>query len=190
MTDLDKAYSTQLANIEKRTGKSLAELAEIVRASGVAKYDEIRAMLIRDLGMSYDDANAIARHIFEVSNSGPAENTPTTDDIVAGLYAGSKTALRPIHHKLMAEIAAFGEFEITPKKTYLALRRKKQLAMIGPATKGCVEMGLNMKGVAATERRIEMPPGGMCNYVLRLTNVDEVDETLIAWTRQAYDSAT
>ena len=31
MADPDKALATQLANIEKRTGKTLAELAEIVR---------------------------------------------------------------------------------------------------------------------------------------------------------------
>ena len=34
---MDQAMATQLANIEKRTGKSLAELTAIVKASGLAK---------------------------------------------------------------------------------------------------------------------------------------------------------
>jgi hypothetical protein len=33
MADLDKAVATQLANIEKRTGKSLAELLGWIRAA-------------------------------------------------------------------------------------------------------------------------------------------------------------
>ncbi len=36
--------------------------------------------------------------------------------------------------------------------------------MIGPATNTRVEIGLNMKGVAATARLIEMPSGGMDIY--------------------------
>ena len=34
MADLDKAFATQLANIEKRTGKSLGELAAAYEAAG------------------------------------------------------------------------------------------------------------------------------------------------------------
>ena len=39
---MDKALATQLANIEKRTGKSLDALAAIVRTSGLTKHGEIR----------------------------------------------------------------------------------------------------------------------------------------------------
>ena len=45
MADLDKAVATQLANIEKRTGKSLAELTAIVQQSRITKHGEIVAML-------------------------------------------------------------------------------------------------------------------------------------------------
>jgi hypothetical protein len=189
MADLEQAYANQLANIEKRMGKSLAELTEIVRASGIAKYGEIRAMLIRDLGMTYGDANAIARYVSQVGEAVAGESARPADDPAAGFYTGAKAVLRPIHDQLMTAISSLGEFEISPKKTYLALRRKKQFAMVGPGTKGRLEVGLNMKGIAATERLIELPPGGMCNYVVRLTTMAEVDSELIAWIKQAYDSA-
>jgi hypothetical protein len=89
----------------------------------------------------------------------------------------------------MEAVGKFGEFEIVPKKTYVSLRRKKQFAMIGPATNTRVEVGLNMKGVKPTDRLNELPAGQMCQYKVKLTNVDEVDKELIGWIRQAYDSA-
>ena len=46
-----------------------------------------------------------------------------------------------------------------------------------------------MKGVPATDRLVEIPPGGMCNYKIKLTSAAEVDAQVIAWIRQAFDGA-
>ena len=108
---------------------------------------------------------------------------------LAEIYSGPKAALRPIHDALIQEIDQVGGYEVAPKKGYVSLRRKKQFAMIGPATKTQVELGLNMKGVPATDRLIELPPGGMCNYKIRLADAGEVDAEVVAWIRLAYDSA-
>src|SRR6185436_6135683 len=105
------------------------------------------------------------------------------------IYAGPKSALRPIHDKLLAAINKFGEFEVAPKKAYVSLRRKKQFAMIGPATNTRVEVGLNMKGVKGTERLLELPAGQMCQYKVKVTDPKEVDKELVDWIRQAFDSA-
>jgi hypothetical protein len=48
---------------------------------------------------------------------------------------------------------------------------------------------MNMKGVEATERLVAQPAGGMCNYKVKVVEIGEVDAELIAWIRQAYDSA-
>ena len=89
----------------------------------------------------------------------------------------------------MTAIQDFGPFEIAPKKSYVSLRRKKQFATIGPPAKTRIEVGLNMKGVAATSRLNALPPGGMCQYKVNVTSSEEVDKELIAWIKQAYDSA-
>jgi predicted transport protein len=105
------------------------------------------------------------------------------------LYAGAKAHLRPIHEKLMAAVAKLGPFEIAPKKGYVSLRRKKQFATVGPATKTRVDVGLNMKGLQATERLTELPAGSMCQYRVSLMDAKEVDGELMAWIKQAYESA-
>jgi hypothetical protein len=46
-----------------------------------------------------------------------------------------------------------------------------------------------MKGVPTTSRLIALPPGGMCQYKVNVTEAGEVDQELIGWIRQAYDSA-
>jgi hypothetical protein len=61
--------------------------------------------------------------------------------------------------------------------------------MIGPATNTRVEVGLNMKGAPAASRLIAQPPGGMCQYKVNVTDVKEVDEELIGWIKQAYESS-
>ena len=89
----------------------------------------------------------------------------------------------------MAAIEAFGPFEIAPKKTYVSLRRQKQFAMIGPATITRVEVGLNMKDVPPTDRLVAIPPGGMCQYKVKVMTAGEVNPELIGWIRRAYDGA-
>jgi len=188
---MDNALQTQLRNIEQRTGKSLAALAAIVTGSGLQKHGEIREMLKRDLGMGHGDANALVHHVLRsdgVSAAGAAG--ATADAVLDGIYSGPKAALRPIHDRLMSAIEAFGPFEIAPKKGYVSLRGKKQFAMIGPATNTRVEVGLNMKGVAATARLVAVPPGRMCQYKVRLGGPGDVDAELIGWIRRAYTAAS
>ena len=190
MNIVDKATQTQLSNIEKRTGKTLAQLVELIRASGLGKFSEIREMLKSDLGLGYGDAQVLAG--FALKELNPETNNQDSmsiDDIVASFYTGPKASLRSIHDKVMAEINKLGEFEIAPKKTYVSLRRKRQFAMLGPATNSRVDLGLNMKDVPSTERLVKLPPGGMCQYQVRLSGEKEVDAEVIAWVKQAYESA-
>ena len=186
MSVVDKAFETQLNNIQKRTGKTLDELFGIIWKSGLTKHGEIVNMLKRELGMGHGDANTVAKFFLKPAGEG---KEVTADEVIDEIYSGAKAALRPIHEELMAAILQMGPFEIAPKKGYVSLRRKRQFAMIGPATRTRVEVGLNMKDVEGTTRLGEMPAGGMCQYKVNVTDVKEVDEELIAWIRRAYESA-
>lgn len=190
MSTLDKARETQLRNIETKTGKSFDELRALIAESGLTKHGEIRDMLKSKLGLGHGDANSLVHYALSSDGqSAAAAAGQGTDDVVSEIYAGNKAHLRPIHDKFMAAIEGFGEFEIAPKKGYVSLRRKKQFAMIGPATKDRVEVGLNLKGVPETSRLAAQAPGGMCQYKVKVTGADEVDAELIGWVKQAYESA-
>lgn len=191
---MDKAVQTQLANIEKRTGKSLEELGKIIKGSGLTRHGEIRDMLKRDLGMGHGDANTLVHVVLQSDGaSAAAAAGKSTDEVLDEIYTGPKAALRPVHDAFMARVRAFGDFEVAPKKGYVSLRRRKQFAMIGPATNTRVEVGINLKDApasAATSSRLEaQKPGGMCQYKVKVTAAAEVDDELVSWVRQAYDGA-
>jgi hypothetical protein len=188
MSSLDQARDTQLRNIETKTGKSLDELRTLLKGSGLAKHGELRSFAMDKLGLGYGDANALV-HLALASDGQSAAAGQSGDEVLAGIYADKKAPLRPVHDSLMASIGRFGEFEIAPKKGYVSLRRKKQFATIGPGSATRVDVGLNMKDVAATDRLLAEKPGGMCQYKVKLTSASEVDAELIGWIRRAYDAA-
>jgi Domain of unknown function (DUF5655)/Domain of unknown function (DUF4287) len=188
MSSLDKAVQTQIDNIQKKTGKSLDELAVLVKNSGLTKHGEIRDMLKRDLGLGHGDANALVHVVLKSDGTRTAEGK-SLDAILDEIYTGAKAGFRPIHEALMEEIAKFGTFEMLPKKGYVSLRRKKQFAMIGPKTNTRFEVGLNVKDLPADDRLLEQPKGSMCNYIVRVTDVKEVDDQLFTWIKKAYENA-
>jgi hypothetical protein len=187
---MDKAVATQLANIEKRTGKSLDALATIVKTSGLTRHGELRDMLKRDLGMGHGDANTLVHYVLKSDGVSAAEAAgKDSTAVIDEIYTGPKAALRPIHDAFMLAVEAFGPFEIAPKKGYVSLRRKKQFAMIGPGANTRVDLGLNLKDVKPPARIVAQPPGGMCQYKVKLTAASDVDAELIGWVRRAYDAA-
>jgi hypothetical protein len=190
MSTLDQARQTQLNNIQAKTGKTLAQLRRHIEQSGLTKHAEIRAMLMRDFGLGHGDANSLVHFARESDGqSAAAARGASEAGVLDEIYTGAKAPLRPIHEKVLAAIRQMGDFEIAPKKGYVSLRRKKQFAMVGPGTKGRLEIGLNLKGVPATDRLLAQPPGGMCQYKVFLTDPAEVDAALLGWLQQAYAAA-
>jgi hypothetical protein len=196
MTDPKAAQLTQLKNIQTKMGRSIQSLHEALEKTGLTKVGEKRNWLMDTYKLGYGDANAVALFVGKI----PAEligqtaqslsnETIAAVDVLDTIYTGPKAHLRPLHEAVISQVKGFGAFEEAPKKTYISLRRKKQFAMIGPATKDAIEIGLNGKVLPADLRLKIIPPGGMCQATTRISKFDEIDQDLIAWLRQAFDSA-
>lgn len=188
MSSLEQAVQTQIDNIQKKTGKSLKELSAIVHKSGLSKHGEIRDYLKKELGLGHGDANALVHAVLKSDGTRTAAGK-SSDAVLNEIYSGAKAGFRPIHEKLIGEIDKFGDYEVVPKKGYVSLRRKKQFAMIGPKTNTRFEVGINAKDLKKSARLLEQPEGSMCNYIVNLTDVKEVNSELIAWLRTAYEGA-
>ncbi len=188
MSNPDQANASQLRNIEAKTGQDLAAPRAAIAASGRVKHGEVRAWLMEEYGLGYGDANALAH--FAAGDKGIGSAPGEADaDALADIYTGKKAHLRAIHEAVMAAIQPWGEFEAAPKKAYVAFRRKKQFAMLGPRTAERAELGINLKEAITSERVVAQKPGGMCQYAVALAHPGDVDEEVLAVLRRAYDAA-
>ena len=183
---LDKAYATQIANIEKGTGKKLSEWIAIVNKSGFAKHGELVNFLKEKHGFTHGNANMVV-HYAKQSHAG-AEGNDT--DWIAEQYKG-KENLKPWYDKIMSEINKFGkDIEVSPKKAYVSLRRKKQFAILQPSTKERFDVGLNIKGVAPSGNVIAAGSwNAMCTHRIKIEDEKMINKDLINWIKQSYDQA-
>ena len=145
---MDKATQTMLENLLKNTGKTLEQWKHIVTQENFEKHGEIIKFLKEQHDFTHGFANLVA-HKAKETDAGSAENT---DDLIISQYKG-KEHFKPFYEKLLSEILTFGnDIEIAPKNTYVSLRRKKQFAILNPATKTRFEIGINLKGQGAEGR--------------------------------------
>lgn len=187
MSSPEQSRATQLRNIEAKTGESLDALFRAVAGSGKVKHGEVRAWLMEKFGLGYGDANGLASAALA---SRPTEGDVSSDaDPLDEIYAGRKAHLRVVHDMVVAALQPLGEFEIAPKKGYVALRRKKQFAMIGPKSADRVELGINLKAEVASNRILGEKPGGMCQYAVALSKPEDVDQEVVAVLKAAFDAA-
>jgi hypothetical protein len=190
MANIEHAKLTQLSNIQKKTGKTMEELTALIQSSGLTKHGEVRSMLMDKLGLTYGDAHSLALYVLKSDAQLVAkEKGLTTSQVLNEIYNGPKAGLRPIHDKLMSALQQFGLFEIVPKKGYVSLRRKRQFAMLGPGSNSRVDLGINIKSLEDDDRLISQPAGSICNYKVKLTDVNQVDNTVVGWVRKAYEAA-
>ena len=72
----------------------------------------------------------------------------------------------------------------------MSLIRKHQFALIKPATKTRIDLGLKLKG-KSTEGRLgnSGPFGTMCTHRVQLSSVKEVDNEVLGWIKEAYNKS-
>jgi len=172
--------SDPFTNLEQKTGRSMPQWIGVVESSGLSKHIEIIAWLKSEHGISHGFANGIALAFRNRGESGEP------DDLVSAQYAGPKAALRPIYEKLVAAATALGhDVEVAPKKASVSLRRAKQFALIEAPSARRVQLGLQLPGEPTTDRLLA--GNAMCSHRVFISTIDEVDDEVLGWLRQAYE---
>jgi len=178
MASPDKQLATMIANLSEKTGKSLPQWLKVVAGSGLERHGQIVKFLKAEHGVTHGFANLIAAKSRESGKE---------VDLVAAQYEG-KEHLRPIHDAVLAFAHSLGkDVEIAPKKASVSLRCKKQFALIVPATKSRIDVGFALKGEAPAGRLETY--NAMCSHRIRLESVDDFDDEVKGWMREAYGRA-
>lgn len=175
-----------IENLYRNTGKTLEQWMELVQSKNFAKHGEIVKFLKAEHGFSHGFANMVALKA-NASDAGSVENK---DELVEKQYKG-KEHLKPIYDALLSEILQFGDdVEVAPKIAYVSLRRKKQFALLQPATKTRFEIGLNVKGQEA-QGVLETvdKANAMCSHKINLTTQEDITPEVVGWLKAAYQNA-
>lgn len=184
----EQARDSYVEGLEAKAGRPIDELVATVVGWGPGKHTELLKRAKEAFGLGHGHANLLihlARDRMETAAGAP----PAPDDPLDAIYAGSKAPLRPLHEAFMARVAGLGPFEVAPKKANVSLRRSKQFALVGPGSKGRLEVGVNLRGAEGTARFEDLGPGKMCTHRTFVTAPEEIDEDLLAFVRAAYDAA-
>lgn len=179
---MDKALQTMIDNMPEKTGKSLEEWKVILKSRTFEKHGQEVNFLKQEHNVTHGFANTIVLL--------SKEDNTSSNDLVENQYKG-KEVLRPIYEKLIDVVNTFGgDVTITPKKDSVSIIRKRQFALIKPATKSRIDLGVKFKDKPFTDRLGNSGPfGSMCTHRVQLVQDDEVDSELIGWLKEAYDKS-
>jgi hypothetical protein len=184
MPTVAEGLQSQIRNIETTYGRPMEAWIEVIRTTALRRHGEIVAWLKSEHGLAHGAANRVALVALETM-SGPSDADPESR-----LYPGPRAALLPIHRAIMSAVATLGsDLEIAPKKSYLSLRRRKQLGMVQPATRH-VDLGLVLPGRETTARLESAATfNALFTHRVRVRSVADVDPELVGWLREAYAAA-
>ena len=186
MASPEEMAASMKANLKEKTGKTLPQWLKITKAAKLEKHGQIVKFLKTEHGMTHGFANLVAHETL----GGIPSAASGDDELVKSQYAGAKSELRPIYDALVAAVKKLGkDVDVSPKKSYVSLRRNKQFAIIQPSTKTRVDLGLNLKGTKPS-KRLEAAGSfnSMVTHRVRVTDKKEVDAELKKWLKAAYES--
>ena len=173
----------------RREEMACSVLTDALTQTGLGQHAALLAHAKATWGLGHGAANALVLLARRGTDADPAAAEAAAQDPLGQLYSGKTAALRAVHDAVMAVITPLGPFEVAAKKGYVALRRRKQFAMLGPKGTARIELGINLKDPLDDPRAKAQPPGGMCQYTISLSDPAEVDAALAAILASAFAAA-
>jgi hypothetical protein len=183
-----------VAELPAKTGRSLEEWVKLVRTSGPETEKERRAWLKAEHGFGTNAAwwiaeRANANKVWE--DGDPDEYLKAAPRYVEAMYAGAKSALRPLHDRLVELARGLGpDVRVCPCQTIVPLYRGHVFAQIKPTTRTRIDLGLSLRGVEPAGRLLSTggeAKGDRITHRIAVSSPAEIDGFLERWLRSAYE---
>jgi hypothetical protein len=180
------SFQAYLDNIEAKTGKPAREIAEKVRAQGLAKPAEIIAWLKADYDLGHGHAMAIVSLVR--SDGRPPQSA---DDKLTGYFSGANAKWRAAFDRLAEQVQGFGsDVTVGTGATYLSLLKGGRKFAIVQASGARLDVGLKLKGEPATERlQAAGAWNAMVTHRVEVSDAAQLDPEVMEWLQQAYAKA-
>lgn len=183
-----------VTELKVKTGRSLDQWIKHIQSAGPETEKDCRDWLKRAYKLGTNTAWWLAEKAF-ANPLGLAEDTPEgylalAPRYVEQMYAGPKSALRPLHDELIKFVGQLGDdVRICPCKTIVPLYRRHVFAQIKPATTKRIDLGFALGEEPFTARLRDT--GGQLKkdritHSVAITSLDDIDLQVKRWLKQAY----
>jgi hypothetical protein len=182
----DDMMTAVTQSLAARTGRSLDEWLDVIRASGVDPLDQaaVRKWLKAEHGMPQNSQWAVA----DAAAREAGWVRPTAAQYTDGQYTGAKASLRPIYDAVAAAIEGFGDdVTVEGRSTYTPFVRSRQFAAVAAATRDRVDVGLRFADPPHSGRLQPASAPGQATHKLSLHSVQDVDDEVVRLLRLAYE---
>lgn len=173
-----------LEAIKAKHGKTMDDFRTLAAGKPFTKHGEIVAWLKSDHGLGHGHASLVAKLLLE-----PDSFKRPDSERVDGQYAGKKAHWRPLYERLLADLERLGpDVGIDACDTYVGfVRNGKKFAIAQPSTIDRFDLGIKLKGEAATGRFEEAGKwNAMVTHRVRITDPGQLDDEVMGWLSRAY----
>ncbi|WP_269713855.1 DUF4287 domain-containing protein [Caulobacter sp. NIBR2454] len=185
------SFQAYLDAVQAKTGKTPAELKALAAKKSLVGPGVKAGDVLAWLKDEFDLGRGHAMAIFALLKA-DAEPRGAVEDRIDKLFAGSRSALRPLFDGLVERARALGDdVDLAPTDTYVSLvRGSRKFAIVQPVASR-LDIGIKRKGVTPTDRFAAAGSwNSMVTHRARLTNAAEIDAELVEWLWAAYAAAT
>ena len=183
-----------IASLKETTGRSLDEWLALVRKKGGKDESARREWLKKEHGLGTNTAWWIAeRSVGKGLEAGDPElYLSAAEKYVDAMFAGKKTALRPLYDALLKLGFSLGkDVKACPCETIVPLYRKHVFAQIKPSTNTRIDFGLALGDTKKTPKAL-IDTGGFAKkdritHRFEIAALDDIDADVKRWLKTAYD---
>jgi hypothetical protein len=185
-----------VAELPGKTGHSLEEWVRIVEKDGPKSNKERIGWLKAEHGFGTNTAKWIAERAIKGNgweDGDPDAYLKAAATYVEAMYPESKSALRPLHDRLIELGRGLGaDVRVCPCQTMVPLYRDNVFAQIKPTTRTRIDLGLCLRGVEAAGRLLSTggeAKGDRITHRIAIASPDDIDAVVERWLRSAYERA-
>lgn len=182
-----------IADLKSKTGRSLDEWLRLIKKSGPKDLKARREWLKSEHGLGTNSAWWLADRADgkDTEAGNPDAYLAAAEGYVENMFAGTKSALRPIYEALLKLGLSVGkEAKACPCQTIVPLYRNHVFAQIKPTTRRRIDFGFALGDMKAQGRLIDtdgFAKKDRITHRIEITSLKDIDDEVRQWLKVAYD---
>ncbi len=180
--DWQRSRAMWVRILEKRTGVGVDTWKRRIMKEGLDDESSLRAWLTSQGVTGYGQSLLVMERF-----GYPDFLLATADELIDAQYE-DRPGLRPIFDAIIAAAMRFGKVTVQARKTYVSLvSPRRTFARVQATTKGRVDLGLRIEGVAPGGRLQASRIHETMPLQIGLSTLADIDDEVVRWLRRAHD---